>query len=101
MVNPYMRNGFSHHYHLDESNFIFRGIKNNFEILFHFYDEIPFISEQNSLSSVTSWAILFPLSHKRDARRKCLNQASTFYVGGFYENNVSSTILHNILRNRF
>ena len=34
--NPLMTNGFSHPYHLDESTFIFRGIRSIFSFLFHF-----------------------------------------------------------------
>ena len=29
-INPYLTNGFSHHYHLGESTFMFRGIRSNF-----------------------------------------------------------------------
>ena len=29
-INPYLTNGFSHRYHLDESTFIFRGIGSDF-----------------------------------------------------------------------
>ena len=34
--NPFLMNGFSHHYHLDVSTIIFRGIMNDFDFLFHF-----------------------------------------------------------------
>ena len=34
--NPFMMNGFSHHYHLDESIFIFRGVRSDYYFLFHF-----------------------------------------------------------------
>ena len=34
--NPYLTNGFSHHYHLGESTVIFRGVRSNFSILFNF-----------------------------------------------------------------
>ena len=34
--NPYLTNGFSHHYHLDESIFIFRGVTSDFYFLSHF-----------------------------------------------------------------
>ena len=34
--NPYLTNGFSHHYQLDESTFIFRGVRSDFRILFRF-----------------------------------------------------------------
>ena len=35
-INPFVTNGLSHFYHLDESTFVFRGIKSNFSFLFHF-----------------------------------------------------------------
>ena len=30
LVNPYLTNGFYHHYHLGESTFIFRGVRSDF-----------------------------------------------------------------------
>ena len=36
-INPHLPNGLSHHYHLDESTFNFRGIRNIFLFLFHFF----------------------------------------------------------------
>ena len=33
---PYLMNGFSHHYHLGQSTFIFRGVRSDFSILFNF-----------------------------------------------------------------
>ena len=30
VINRFVTNGFSHPYHLDESTFMFRGIRNNF-----------------------------------------------------------------------
>ena len=62
-LNPYMTNGFSHHYHLDESTVIIRDIMSDFEF-YSFFDEIP-LSKQNSprwdaaFCGVTSGAILF------------------------------------------
>ena len=35
-VSPYLTNGFSHHYQLDESTFIFRGVRCDFYFLSHF-----------------------------------------------------------------
>ena len=35
-INPYLTNGFSHHYQLEESTFIFRGVSSDFLILFNF-----------------------------------------------------------------
>ena len=29
-VNPYLTNGFFHHYHLEESTFIFNGVRGDF-----------------------------------------------------------------------
>ena len=59
--NPYMANGLSHHYHLGESIFIFRGV---WLIFIQFFDEI-FRCKQNrprwetAFCGVTSGAILF------------------------------------------
>ena len=36
VFNPLVTNGLSHPYHLDESTFIFRGIKSKISFLFHF-----------------------------------------------------------------
>ena len=40
-VNPYLMNGFSHHYHLGQSTFIFRGVRSDFKILFIFSMKMP------------------------------------------------------------
>ena len=51
-INPNLTNGFSHHYQLDESTFIFRGVRSYLYFLSHFsikflcvnriaYDEMP------------------------------------------------------------
>ena len=49
LINPHLSNGLSHHYHLDESTFNFRGIRSFFVFFFfHFYFtfiEIP-VSKQ-------------------------------------------------------
>ena len=64
VINPYLTNGFSHHYQLGESIFIFRDVRNDFEFLFHFFDKNS-LSKQKSprldaaFCSVTSEAILF------------------------------------------
>ena len=36
MINPLVMNGHSHPYHLDESIFIFRGIRSKISFLIHF-----------------------------------------------------------------
>ena len=64
MLNPLMTNENSHHYHLDESIFIFRGIRSDLFIFYSFFDE-NHVSKQNSprwdaaFCGVTSAAILF------------------------------------------
>ena len=63
-VNPYLTNGFSHHYHLDESIFICRGVRSDFYFFVSFFDEFT-LCKQNSprwdaaLYGGTSGAILF------------------------------------------
>ena len=47
LINPYLTNGYSHHYQLDESTFIFRGVRGDFYFLSHFFDEIS-LCKQNS-----------------------------------------------------
>ena len=41
-VNPFLTNGFSHHYHFGESTFFFRGV--NFRFLFYFSVKFPYAS---------------------------------------------------------
>ena len=36
IINPYLTNGFSHHYHLGESIVIFRDVWSDFKVLFNF-----------------------------------------------------------------
>ena len=73
--NPYLTNGFSHHYHLGESTFILRDISSDFE--FSFYFSMKFlkanrIAPDGTLHSEASHLGLYclPMSHKRDARLK-------------------------------
>ena len=40
-INPFLTNGFSHHYHLGECTFMFRGIRSDLEFLFHFSMKFP------------------------------------------------------------
>ena len=35
-LNPFLKNGFSHYYHLGESTFILRGIRSDFDCLIFF-----------------------------------------------------------------
>ena len=40
-INPCLTNGFSHHYHLGKSTFVFRGVRSDLEYLFHFWMKFP------------------------------------------------------------
>ena len=63
LYSPFVTDGFSHPYHLDEHTFIVRGIRSKFSFLFHF-DEIPVSNQNNTrwdatIKGVTFGAILF------------------------------------------
>ena len=75
IVNPLVTNELSHPYHLDESIFIFRGIRINFSFLFHFLMKIMSanrIAPGGMPHFAASHLRLFclPMSHKnkKDAR---------------------------------
>ena len=75
VFNPYLTNGFSHHYHLGESTFIFRGVRSDFYFLSDFSMKFlcanriaPDGTPQNAASHLGLFCL--PMSHKRDARRK-------------------------------
>ena len=63
-INTYLMNGFSHHYHLGESTFIFRGVRSDFYFFISFFEEIS-LCKQNSprwdaaFCDVTSGAMMF------------------------------------------
>ena len=74
-INPYLTNGFSHHYHLGESTVNFRGVRSEFDYLFHFSMKFLLanrIAPDGMPPSAASHLGLFclPMSHKRDARLK-------------------------------
>ena len=72
--NPYLMNGFSPHYQLDESTFIFRGVRSDFYFfLSHFSMKFlcanriaPDGTPQNAASHLRLCCL--PMSHKKDAR---------------------------------
>ena len=68
--NTYLTNGFSHHYHLGDSIFIFKGVRSDF--CFQLFDENS-LSQQNSprwdATFCGVWGCL-PMSHKRGDRLK-------------------------------
>ena len=72
-INPLVTNGFSHPYHLDESTFIFRGIRNIFSFLFHFSMKIM-SANRIALDGMPRFAashlglICLPMSRKKDSR---------------------------------
>ena len=74
IINPYLTNGFSHHYQLGESTFIFRGVRSvlfyllsHFSMIFLCANRIaPDGTPQNAASHMGLFCL--PLSHKRDAR---------------------------------
>ena len=72
-LNPYLANGFYHHYQLDESTFIIRGVKSDFYFLSHFSMKFLCanrIAPDGTPRSAASHLGLFclPMSHKKDAR---------------------------------
>ena len=72
-LDPLVTNGISHPYHLDKSNFVFRGFSSNFSFLFHFSMKIKIadrITPDGTPRFAGSHLGLFrlPMSHKKDAR---------------------------------
>ena len=68
-----MTNGLSHSYHLDESTFIFRGVRSNILFSFHFSMKINLasrIAPDGTPRFATSHLGLFcfKMSHKKDTR---------------------------------
>ena len=83
-LNPYLMNGFSHHNQLDESTFIFRGIRSEFRFSYKFLMKILFanrIVTDGTPHSVALhlWLYCLPMSHKKDARLKLVNFSRTQY----------------------
>ena len=72
VMNPYLTNGFFHHYQLGEFTFIFRGVRSDFYFFIAFFYENS-LSKQNgprwdSLSAHHIWGYAVCLSHKKYAR---------------------------------
>ena len=71
--NPYLTNRLSHHYHLGESTFYFRGFRCDFKFLSHFstkflraYRIAPDGTPHSAASHLGLYCL--PMSHKKDAR---------------------------------
>ena len=72
LFNPYLTNGFSHCYHLDESTFTLRDARGDFYYFSHFSVTFPCanrIAPNGTPRSAASHLGLscLPMSHKRDA----------------------------------
>ena len=72
-IHPPVTNELSHLYRLDESIFIFSGIRSNFSFLFHF--SMKFMSANRITPDRTPRfaashlrLFCFPMSHKKDSR---------------------------------
>ena len=71
-INPYLMNGFSNHYHLDGSIFIFRGIRSDFEFSYKFLMKILLANRiaPDGTPRFAAGLYCLPMSHKMDARLK-------------------------------
>ena len=79
LINPYLTNGFSHHYQLGESTFIFGWRRCDFKILFHFtmkFLKANRIAPDGTPRSAASHLGLYclPMSHKGMPGLNELNQ---------------------------
>ena len=85
-----MTNGLSNCYHLDEPTLVFRGIKSDFEFLFHFSMKF-LLANRIAPDGTPRYAVshlglyCLPMSHnKKDARLVWVNHLSQFYSNTFY-----------------
>ena len=78
MVNPYLTNGFSHHYQLGESTFILWVLGVFFIFLSHF--SMKFLCA-NRIAPDGLYCL--PMSHKRDARLIRVNEKRDVQYRGF------------------
>ena len=76
LINLCLTNGFSHHYQLDESTFVFRGVRGDFYFLT--YCSMKFLCANRIAPAASHLGLCcLPMSHKRDARRKCVKDQWT------------------------
>ena len=75
-INPYLTNEFSHHYQLDESTFIFRGVRwefSHFSIKFLYANRIaPDGTPHSAASNLRLFCL--SMSHKKDTRLLCVQK---------------------------
>ena len=60
--NPYLTNGLSNSYNLDESTFIFRVIRNNFSFSFHFSMTFWKLTEKHQMGRHVLWRLIWGFS---------------------------------------
>ena len=72
-INPFLINGFFHHYHLGESTFIFKGIRSDFKFPYKIFMKFllanriaPDGTPQNAASHLGLCCL--PMSHKKAPR---------------------------------
>ena len=74
LINSYLTNGFSHHYQLGESTFIFRGVRSDFflsQFLMKFLCANRIAPDGTPRSAASHLGLCcLPMSHKKDARLK-------------------------------
>ena len=87
-VNPYVTNGLSHTYQMDESTFNFKRSGSDFSFLFHF--SMKFVSANRIASdgtprfAVSHLGILcLPMSHRKDTRLIWIKVAEWSPFGNF------------------
>ena len=73
VFNPLVTNGLSHPYHLDESTFIYMGIRSGFSFLFHFLMKIMSANRiapdgMPRLAASNLGLFCLPMSHKKGTR---------------------------------
>ena len=97
----YLTNGFSHHYHLSKSTFIFRGVRSDFYFLSHFSMKFLCanrIAPDGTPRSAASHLGLFglPMSHKKGRQAYELTTQSHCETDGlvyqqeFFENKLTT-----------
>ena len=72
LLNPYLTNGFSHHYQLDVSTFMFRGVRGDYYVLSEFSMKFLCVNRIAPDGTPRSVAMLglccLPMSHKMTTR---------------------------------
>ena len=101
-LNPLVTSGLPHPYHLDESTFIFRGVRSSFSFFVSFFDEINVRKQKSPIwgtafCSVISGAILFAYVVKKGARLIWVNETKSKLLVNRADKNITQTFPCNIL----